>query len=160
MKAAAEQFAFALESGAASDVGTVAAIMERAFDPRFGEAWTRAQCSGILPLSGVRLTIARASDGEALGFSLMRQVADEAELLLLAVVPEARGRGVGGALISQFIASSRSLGARRLHLEVRDGNGAIAIYRKSGFTIAGRRSGYYSGRDGETFDALTMNRVA
>src|SRR5436190_10939912 len=69
-----------LRQGSVDDLGQVMRIMGAAFQPCFGEAWTRSQCAGILPMSGVKLTIAEDPD-VAVGFSLMRSVADEAELL-------------------------------------------------------------------------------
>lgn len=140
-----------------SDLDEVMDIVRRSFDPRFGEAWTRAQCAGILPMSGVDLLLAR-SGGEASGFSLSRRTADEAELLLIGVVPEARGRGIAGALIDRFVADSIANGAHHLHLEVRDGNPAVSLYLNHDFAILGRRPKYYRGPGGEMFDALTMVR--
>jgi ribosomal-protein-alanine N-acetyltransferase len=133
-------------------------IMAAAFDPRFGEGWTRSQCAGILPLSGVVLMLAHDEHGAVHGFSLLRTVADEAELLLLAVAPEAQRRGVGTSLLHHFIDHARRAGARRVHLEVRDGNPAVAMYQALGFKAEGRRSKYYSGEDGSQHDALTMAR--
>jgi len=79
----------------ASDLDDVMGIMTIAFDPEFGESWTRSQCAGILPMSGVALTLARAgTSAQPLGFSLLRTVADEAELLLIAVAPSFRGQGM------------------------------------------------------------------
>lgn len=138
------------------DLDAVMAIMGAAFDRRFGEAWTRAQCGGILPMAGVTLLLARDSESRPVGFSLARRAADEAELLLIAVDPQAGGRGVGGQLIDRFIADHRAAGASHLHLEVRDGNPAVSLYRSRNFAIAGRRTNYYRGTDGELFDALTM----
>jgi ribosomal-protein-alanine N-acetyltransferase len=129
--------------------------MGGAFQPCFGEAWTRSQCAGILPMSGVRLTIAEDS-GEAIGFSLMRSVADEAELLLIAVDPRRQNTGVGHALLDEFISAAHSMGAARLHLEVRDGNPAVNMYQAAGFVPAGRRRNYYHGPGGATHDALTL----
>ncbi|GAA4013976.1 GNAT family N-acetyltransferase [Sphingomonas swuensis] len=137
------------------ELDEVMSVIERSFDPRFGEAWTRAQCAGILPMSGVSLLLARSED-EPVGFSLSRRVADEAELLLIGVVPEARGRGIAGALVDRFVADSRAAGSSHLHLEVRDGNPAVSLYRQHQFGVAGRRSKYYRGPGGELFDALTM----
>ena len=131
-------------------------IMAAAFPPCFGEAWTRSQCAGILPMAGVALRLAHDGGGKARGFSLMRVIADEAELLLIAVEPTAQHHGIGAALVDDFIASSTGNGARRLHLEVRDGNPAIALYERAGFGPAGRRRDYYRGRDGEVRDALTL----
>jgi ribosomal-protein-alanine N-acetyltransferase len=140
-----------------SGLEEVMAIMGRAFDPQFGEAWTRSQCAGILPMSGVTLTLARDGGSSApLGFALVRTVADEAELLLIAVDPAARRSGVGRALIDHFVNHANSCGAMRLHLEVRDGNDAIALYRAAGFEIAGRRRLYYRGANGHQYDALTL----
>jgi ribosomal-protein-alanine N-acetyltransferase len=130
-------------------------IMGRAFSPCFGEAWTRSQCAGILPMSGVTLTIADSEDGPA-GFSLVRAVADEAELLLLAVAPEHQRHGIGQALLDCFIDAAHRQGARKLHLEVRDSNSAMRLYLAAGFVPAGRRRNYYHGSDGSAFDAVTL----
>ena len=142
--------------GGATDLDGVMDVMGGAFQPGFGEGWTRSQIAGILPLTGVVLTVARDALGTALGFSLQRTVAGESELLLIAVQSGAQRCGIGSRLIDQFIESSRSLGATRLHLEVRDGNPATAMYEAFGFAPAGRRSNYYRGTDGSLFDAITM----
>jgi ribosomal-protein-alanine N-acetyltransferase len=147
-----------LVPGASDDLDAVMSVMSSAFDPGFGEAWTRSQCGGILPLSGVLLMLARDKGGEVCGFSLLRTVADEAELLLLAVSPGSQRRGVGASLLEHFIEHGRRSGVRRLHLEVRDGNPAVAMYQAFGFKAEGRRRKYYSGRDGSQHDALTMAR--
>jgi ribosomal-protein-alanine N-acetyltransferase len=133
-------------------------VMETAFGDRFGEAWTRSQCAGILPMAGVSLTVAR--DGESggpVGFSLFRHVANESELLLLAVTPSHRRRGIGRGLLHHFLERARSDGATRVHLEVRDGNPAIEMYRSAGFAPIGRRRNYYHASDGRQFDALTFS---
>lgn len=148
-----------LAAGTSRDLADVMAIMESAFDPRFGEAWTRSQCAGILPMNGVTLMVARADDsGDAMGFSLYRTVSDEAELLLLAVPSQFRRRGIGSLLLDQFMAAARNYGASRVHLEVREGNPALRMYRAAGFALAGRRRKYYRGSDGTQFDALTLAR--
>lgn len=144
----------------AAELDEVMHIMASAFSTEFGEAWTRSQCSGILPMSGVALTLARSPAAEAQGFSLMRTVADEAELLLIAVAPEARGRGIGQALLERFITDAADKGVSRLHLEVRDGNDALRLYRGAGFAPVGRRRDYYRGADGSRFDAITLARDA
>lgn len=106
-------------------------------------------------MHGVSLTIAEGDRGP-LGFSLVRAVADEAELLLLAVEPSEQRRGIGQALLDDFIAASLASGAHRLHLEVRDGNPAMGLYTSSGFVRAGRRRNYYHGPGGQAFDAVTL----
>jgi ribosomal-protein-alanine N-acetyltransferase len=91
---------------------------------------------------------------------LSRVVAGEAELLLLAVKKSAQRRGVGEKLVARFISDAASRGAERLHLEVRDGNHAVGLYKRHGFDEVGRRKDYYSGATGQRFDALTLARDA
>jgi len=142
-----------LRAGDARDVGTVDALMGAAFEPRFGEAWTRNQCMGVLAMPGVRLTLASVEERPA-GFALTRTVLDEAELLLIAVRPDARRTGVGAALLRAVIADAQAVGAVRLHLEVRAGNPAATLYQRHGFARIGVRAGYYRG-GGQSHDAHT-----
>ncbi len=61
-------------------------------------------------------------------------------------------------LLDQFLDQARDSGAGRVHLEVREGNPAVIMYRRAGFSFAGRRPKYYHGRSGGEFDALTLAR--
>jgi [ribosomal protein S18]-alanine N-acetyltransferase len=144
-----------LHDGSVADLDEVMVTMNAAFDPAFGEAWTRSQCSGILGLIGVWLVLARV-DGEPAGFALTRAIAEEAELLLLAVPPSQRRLGVGTALLDAVAGEARTRGADRLHLEMRDGNPAGHLYSQANFTEIGRRKSYYRGRGGQSFDAITL----
>ncbi|HEX8063228.1 MAG TPA: ribosomal protein S18-alanine N-acetyltransferase [Allosphingosinicella sp.] len=147
--------AVALAEGGPADLAAVMRVMEDSFDPAFGEAWTAPQCAGLLPMSGVWLSVAR--EGEAvIGFALGRVVRDEAELLLLAVHRSSQGKGVGQMLLERFGAVAASKGAEQLHLEVREGNHAVRLYSRNGYREVGRRRNYYRGEDGQLFDALTL----
>jgi ribosomal-protein-alanine N-acetyltransferase len=147
-----------LRAGRIGDLPAVDAIMRDAFDPRFGEAWTPGQCAGVMAMPGVWLTLAEI-DGRLLGFALARVVLDEAELLLLAVRPAARRRGIGRALLQSVVTECLTRGVAKLHLEVRAGNDAIALYRAMGFAKIGERRDYYRGKNGKLFDALTFQRT-
>jgi ribosomal-protein-alanine N-acetyltransferase len=146
-----------LRGGSPQDLGQVDVIMREAFDARFGEAWTTAQCMGMLSLPGVWLTLARIDAIEA-GFALARATGEEAELLLLATRPALRGRGVGRALLRSVIAEAAARGAIDMHLEVRAGNDAARLYRHEGFEKVGERRNYYRGKTGQVFDAHTFAR--
>ena len=149
-----------IDPGSSGDLGPVMTIMDTAFGDRFGEAWTRSQLSGILPMAGVSLKLAwDRESGQAVGFSLSRTVADESELLLIAVLPEWHRRGVGRSLLTDFFDCARADGVTRVHLEVRDGNPAIAMYRKAGFAPVGRRRNYYAATGGQRYDAITLARI-
>jgi len=146
-----------IRHGGGGDLASISAIMQEAFDPRYGEAWTSAQCMGMMSLPGVWLTVASVGAQDA-GFALVREAADEAELLLLATRPRHRGLGVGGALLRTAIGEARSRGMTRMHLEVRAGNEAVHLYRREGFEKVGERRAYYRGRSGQLFDAQTFAR--
>lgn len=134
----------------------VMAIMNEAFDPNYGEAWTEPQTLSMLALPGAWLSLARI-DGRPAGFALNRIILDEAELLLLAVARHSRRQGVGLALVERTRDIARQRNGVRLHLEVRHNNPAIELYRKAGFSPIGRRPGYYRGSDGQIHDALTLS---
>lgn len=146
------------------DLDRIMAVMETAFDPAFGEAWTRRQVSDSLILPNSHYLLAGIAghppgDGEpAAGFALSRCVADEEELLLIAVDPAHRGRGIGSALLGRFLGAARTRGVTRLFLEMREGNRAEALYRRYGFESVGRRRHYYRRGSGGALDAITFAR--
>lgn len=148
-----------VEEGGTGDLPAVMRVMDDSFDPEFGEAWTAPQCAGLLPMPGVWLTLVR-EQGEIVGFALARVVVREAELLLLAVMKASQGNGVGQMLLDHFIANAKRRGAEHLHLEVREGNRAVRLYKRVGFREIGRRRNYYSGQGGQLYDALTLARTA
>lgn len=145
--------------GSILDLDQVMLVMNDSFDPAFGEAWTGPQCAGLLPMPGVWLMLAR-DGGSAVGFALARLIVREAELLLLAVRRQSQGQGVGRLLLQQFVDTARCKGAERFHLEVRDGNHAMKLYRSAGFEEVGRRKNYYTGANGQIYDALTLAKTA
>jgi len=89
------------------------------------------------------------------GFILARAAGGEAEILTLAVVPSARGRGHGRALVRAAAHHAAGLGASALFLEVADDNiAAQALYRGAGFAPVGRRKAYYGGRDADVLKVI------
>lgn len=96
---------------------------------------------------------------EADGFLLGRVVAGEAELLTLAVNPDKWGQGIGGRLVAAFIGAATARGGESAFLEVAQSNQrAQALYARHGFTMQGRRKGYYSNAAGLVDDALILVR--
>ncbi len=147
-----------VSEGGIFDLDAIMSVMDDSFDPAYGEAWTAPQCAGLMPLPGVWLSIARDGE-EAVGFAMGRSIAGEGELLLLAVKRSSQRNGVGRLLLERFVRIAGLRGARRLHLEVRDGNHALKLYVNSGFFEVGRRKNYYTGRDGQIYDALTLAKT-
>lgn len=97
----------------------------------------------------------RSSDGLA-GFAIMEFSDDRAHLVLLAVRPTHRRRGIGRRLLDWLVVSAQTAGVRSLHLELRANNEAArAFYRAMGFSETILVPGYYRGRE----SALRMIRM-
>lgn len=141
--------------GGAEDISAVMKIMDDAFDPRFGEAWTAAQCLSTLVLPDCQLLLAKEGDAVC-GFAMSRWVLDHEELLMIGVAPQLQGQNIGKLLLSETIARAHQAGRTKLFLEVRDGNNAQGFYLKSGFLPLGRRKNYYKNANEISPDAITM----
>jgi ribosomal-protein-alanine N-acetyltransferase len=90
------------------------------------------------------LTLVCETDVGVTGFLIARQVADEAEVLNVAVLTEARRQGQASALLTAALDQVRNSGVLRCFLEVRESNQpALAFYSKQGFILSGRRKAYY-----------------
>lgn len=117
----------------------------------FDTPWSSDAFEDLLAQSGVWAL------ADADGFILMRVVADEAEVLTLAVRPAARRAGLARRLVDQALDRAAGQGAARVFLEVAADNAAAqALYARAGFREAGRRSRYYARRDGQRVDALLL----
>jgi len=143
----------------ALDLDAAAELHGLAFGP-FGErAWTRQELAELLASPGTRGALLE-DDGSALGFVLWRVTLDEAELLTIAVHPNARRRGAGRGLLDAAIAGARAAGAAVLLLEVGEDNPAArGLYDSTGFSTVGRRAAYYQRKDNARADALVMRFV-
>ncbi|MDZ3833099.1 MAG: GNAT family N-acetyltransferase [Sphingopyxis sp.] len=146
-----------LDAARISDVGDVMRVMDAAFDPAFGEAWSAAQLLTLFALPAARVGLAR--DGEQpCGFYAARIAGPESELLLLAVDPAWRGNGIGRRLMADWQNWAHEHGADDYFLEMRADNDAVYLYNGAGFSECGRRPSYYKGKDGVLRDAITMRR--
>jgi ribosomal-protein-alanine N-acetyltransferase len=141
--------------GDARDVAGMMTIMDDAFDPQFGEAWTAAQCLSSLVMPDSQLLLAK--DGDAIcGFAMSRWVLDHQELLMIGVAQRLQGQKIGKLLLLETIQRARQAGRSKIFLEVRDGNKAQGFYLKAGFIPIGHRKNYYKTTQGINFDAITM----
>jgi len=118
----------------ASGTDALAVLHAQAFD----QPWDAAALTSLLAGSGVFAFAAPS------GFVMARAAGGEAEILTLAVIPAARGRGLGRDLMQAAAAHAVILGAQTLLLEVgTDNPAALALYNGLGFKRAGQRKGYY-----------------
>lgn len=67
-----------------------------------------------------------------------------ADLLTIATVPAARGRGIASFMLTELVSTARELGCPDVLLEVRQSNEAAQrLYARHGFVPIGRRRRYY-----------------
>lgn len=115
--------------------------------------WNTAEFTGLL--QDRHIVVVDCEDGFALG----RVVTNEAELLSIAVLPNARRRGVGRTLMRRFEQLVYERDAARIFLEVGETNTpAITFYQTFGFQQTGRRARYYLMADGQRTDALIFTK--
>ena len=130
---------YRIRSAVAADVSALMGIERRAFsDPwsegSFREALTSPWTFGL---------VAETGRGVA-GYLIGREVAGTGEVLNLAVAPESRRRGIGGALLDAGLATFRRRKVDEVFLEVRESNiSAQALYVGHGFRPVGQRASYY-----------------
>jgi len=145
------------------DVDRIMEVMATAFDPFWGEAWSRAQIEGALAMGHTHYWLIGAGgeapkEGEdAAGFALVRQIFDEAELLLFAIAPCWRRKGLGARLLYETLDGMKRSGVSKVMLEMRRGNPAEYLYRNAGFSPVGLRPKYYRCADGSRIDAVTFS---
>ncbi len=96
-------------------------------------------------------------EGALLGYAMGRVICENCEVYNIAVVRERRREGIGGALLARLLAGAREAGCAAALLEVRESNReALALYAREGFTVNGRRRGYYHA---PREDALLMRAI-
>jgi len=135
----------------ATDTGELAQGLAGLHAEAFYAPWSASAFADLLGQAGVALEV------EGDGFILIRTVADEAEILTLAIRPSARRQGLGARLVRAATDRAAALGATRMFLEVAEDNAAArALYGALGFAAAGRRPRYYPRADGPAVDALLL----
>lgn len=145
------------------DIDHIMSVMERAFPPEFGEAWNRRQVIDALLVGNCRYGLIGADGTDeiptgqnAAGLFMSRAILDEEELLLFAIAPEHRRKGLGHLLLVRFLETARQAGMSRVFLEMRKGNPAAFLYAAHGFAQIGTRPSYYRRPDGSRIDAISQ----
>jgi len=129
------------------------AEIARACWPDSTDRWTPAMIETLLA-SGTAFAVCRPD-----GFALLQVSGEEAELLSLDVLPQARRHGLGSDILREALQQAQARGAREVYLEVDTENEAArALYDRAGFVTRGQRKRYYRKPDGTWGDALVMAR--
>lgn len=129
-----------------ADLPDLVALERAAFEH---DPWTDTMLRGELDADGA-FQIVASTDGRIPGYVAFRCAADEAEMLRVAVHPEARRRGLARRLVTEGFEELRRRTVHHCFLEVRPHNvAARALYERLGFEQVGVRKAYYpDGSDG------------
>ena len=146
-----------IEEAGVDDIPVIAEIHRASF----AQEWTADEIAALLSKPGVSALVARRgswwTSARPVGFLLLRTVADEAEILTVAVHPANRSGGTGRALVAEALRRLYRDRIDHAFLEVAaDNEAALAIYRRLGFRMVGERPSYYSGAGGNGGLALVM----
>ncbi|HZX08291.1 GNAT family N-acetyltransferase [Kribbella sp.] len=115
-------------------VGLLRAVHEKAGYPI---NWPADPAAWLTPDTALGCWVA-VRDGTVTGHVVLTAVDDRAEVERLFVDPLATGRGIGRQLLEHCVRTAAQLG-RELSLEVVDNRGAaVHLYRRAGWTEAGR----------------------
>lgn len=142
-----------IEAVGADSADLLGALHARAFD----KPWSAGEIAKLLENPAVFAIVSRSAEPQ--GFVMAWAAAGDSELLTVAVIPEARRKGIGASLVTSAGVTALVRGAASMHLEVAEDNaGARALYAKLGYEEAGRRHAYYAG-EGGFVDAIVMKRT-
>jgi ribosomal-protein-alanine N-acetyltransferase len=130
-------------------------VLARLEGSAFSDPWSLAMLEEALAARGA-VTLVADLAGEVIGSVMGRAVADEGEILTIAIDPAHRRQGLGRHLLAAALGQMAVTGVRTVWLEVRTSNvAARMMYLGSGFVAAGVRRGYYRR---PTEDALILKR--
>ncbi|WP_305984875.1 ribosomal protein S18-alanine N-acetyltransferase [Roseibium sp. MMSF_3544] len=120
----------------------------------FKNKWNAEDLARMKAQEGTTILVARRASPYGtrapLGFLILRKVADEAEVITIAVHPRQRGRGIGKKLMEAGLFRLYGERCSHLFLEVDAANeAALLLYRGLGFREVGQRKGYYSAGEGD-----------
>ncbi|MFL5489403.1 MAG: ribosomal protein S18-alanine N-acetyltransferase [Gemmatimonadaceae bacterium] len=124
----------------------------------FADPWSEESFRRLLPgHPAIFQVLVEPPDNAIVGYVIAFAVAEDAELLNVAVEPNSRGKGLAGQMLDAVLIELGARGVRTAFLEVRESNTAArGLYASRGFVEIGRRRNYYR-RPVE--DALVMRRV-
>ena len=154
-QAAAQHEGVHVRRGENTDLNELVLLEERTFD---SDRLSRAQYRRHLDSDSAQILVASASLNHFLGAVVLffRKRSKRARVYSLATQPQARGQGVGSALLDAAEHAARRRGCQALRLEVNVSNArAIHLYEQIGYVRIGRYAHFYQdGSDAWRYEKL------
>jgi len=112
----------------------------------FSAPWSRKLFQETLSFpASLNFVLRKRVDNRVVGYANFYLIANEVQILNVAVAPESRKRGYAATLLTHAIAFLAQRGADEYFLEVRESNDeAMRLYQRLGFKKIGIRKRYYS----------------
>lgn len=115
----------------------------------FDDFWNFNILKEELESPNSKYIIAKTNDGEIIGFTGIKVLVDNADIMNIVVKKSWRNQGVGNLLLNNLISICKDLNLLSLSLEVNEDNiPAIHLYEKVGFKQVGLRKNYYQDKNG------------
>jgi ribosomal protein S18 acetylase RimI-like enzyme len=127
------------------DARAIAELSRREIEQGLPWRWTTPRVLRAIRDHGTNVAVALEQE-VLVGFGIMAYADESAHLVLLAVDPPARRRGVGSALLHWLERVAGAAGIAQIALEARQSNdAALAFYRAHGYQLTDTLIGYYLG---------------
>lgn len=137
------------------DAPSIAALSRDAIEHGLHWSWTPQRVLRSMRDAATNTIVARERDVLA-GFAIMKYREEDAHLLLMAVHPSRRRRGVASALLDWLEVTARVAGIASIRVEARQTNfAAREFYSKHGYRQVELLRGYYESYD----DAVVLKRT-
>lgn len=121
------------------------------------QAWQKEEFQNLFNIERT-ISYVMSINAQPIGFILLREIPDEAEILTFCILPKWCQSGYATYLLEWIIKKLQRQSFKRLFLEVREDNdAAVKLYKKCTFEVTGRREGYYNSHQADNIDALVMH---
>lgn len=147
------------------DARSIALLARDEIEYGLGWRYRPEAIRGFLHDSETLVLVARAnvvdnSNSEVAGFAVMTYSNIDAHLLLLAVSPQHRRKGIAQRLLAWLEKTALYAGVKTVFLEVRqDNSAALTFYESVGYQRIELAHNYYRGPDGRTENAWKMQHI-
>lgn len=140
-------------------VVSAAAVIAGVHRACFDHPWSEASIVSLMSIPGTYGWLTIDPSGQPVAALMVRQMANQADVLTLGVCPSVRRMGLARSLMRAAEAALAATGSVKVFLEVAESNlSGVALYESLGYVESGRRRNYYVVA-GSGVDAVVMSKT-